>query len=396
VAASVQGTSVKRLLLVDDDPGVLFGLRRVLDRYRGEWQVVTAPGAERALSLMAEQPFDVVVSDTLNVEETGRPLLEEVQRLRPETVRVLITGAPSPEAALRALPSAHQVLSKPCGSVEFEQKLVEICWLGDLVSDAALKSVVGGLSTLSARPAAYDRLRSALAQPHTDLVQVGRLVEADMALTAKILQVVNSSFFGLARQMVNVGQAVAYLGTDALEALVLAASLGGLSGRASRVAGFDADALQAAAEDRALRARAAAPVALRDGAFTAALLSEIGQLVLACARPAELEQVLAAAAGDGPLQQVERQRWGFDHARVGAYLLGLWGLPVNVVHAVAYHHEPCGCELCTVIAAVPGVLCLPGVEAGPDGTDRRGDGTGRRRNGPDGLGALAAPTVARP
>jgi HD-like signal output (HDOD) protein len=368
----MRGTSLKRLLLVDDDPGVLFGLRRVLDRYRGEWQVVTATVAERALELVTDQSFDVVVSDTLSLAGTGRPLLEEVQRQCPATVRVLITSSPSPEAALRALPCAHQVLSKPCGSVQFEQKLVEICWLGDLVADAAVREVVGGLSTLSARPAIYDRLRAALAQPHTDLVQVGRLVESDMAVVAKVLQVVNSSFFGLARQMVNVGQAVAYLGTDALEAMVLSASFGGLAGPATRVEGFDPDAVQAAAEDRALRARAAAPTALRDSAFTAALLSEIGQLVLACARPREFAQVLAEAGAGHPLETVEQGLWGFDHGRVGAYLLGLWGLPVNVVHAVAYHHEPCGCELCAVLASVPGPLALGGDSPGGDGEARPG------------------------
>lgn len=341
---------MRRLLLVDRDPAVVFGLRSLLRRYRGEWEVVTATSAQAALAHLGSSPFDVVVSDTGIPGDDGTELLETVQRRWPESVRVLLSADASPERALKAVPSAHQVLSKPCEAAQFEQKMVEICWLGDLIADPAMKRMVAGMSSLTARPALYDRLRTALEQPRVDLAQVGRIVESDMAMVAKILQLVNSSFFGLGRQVVNVGQAVAYLGTSALEALVLSASIGSVA-LPKPVPRFNAEAVQSAAEERAARARSLAPARLRDSAFTAALLADIGQLVLACAAPAELGAVLAAAeAQHRPLHQVEQDMWGFGHARAGAYLLGLWGLPVNVVHAVDRHHDPCGCELCAVLA----------------------------------------------
>lgn len=340
------------MLLVDRDPAVLFGLRSLLRRYRGEWEVATATSGDSAVALLEGATCDVVVSDMHMPVDGGPELLEVVQRRWPETVRVLLSAAASPEAALKAVPSAHQVLPKPCEAAQFEQKMVEICWLGDLIGDGSIKALVGGLSALTARPALYDKLRTALQQPHADLVQVGRLIESDMAVVAKILQLVNSSFFGLARKVVNVGQAVAYLGTSTLEALVLSASIGSMT-PSRPVPGFDPDAVQAAAEEKAARARAVAPAELRDSAFTAALLSDIGQLVLACASPEGLARALASAHADQrPLHEVENELWGFDHARVGAYLLGLWGLPAAVVHAVGRHHHICACELCTVLGLV--------------------------------------------
>lgn len=343
---------MRRLLLVDDDPGALFGLTAVFRRYRGEWEVLTATSAKAALDLMSQNPVDVVVTDMEMPETDGSQLLSEVQRLYPDTFRVLLTGEPSAEAARRAVPCAHQALSKAGGASQLEHKLAEICWLGDLVGDSSIRTIVGGLSALRSRPAMYDRLRSALADPRTDLLQVGRLIESDIAVVAKILQLVNSSFFGLARPVSDVGQAVSYLGQDTLEALVLSASLVSVQ-PARPVPGFDADALQAAAEERAARARAVAPKDLKETAFTAALLSDIGQIVFAHAAPDEFAEVLATARAEGiSLYEAETARWGFGHGRAGAYLLGLWGLPLLVVHAVAYHHEPCGCEVCSVMKLV--------------------------------------------
>lgn len=308
---------MKHLLLVDDDPSVLSGIRRSLYRHRQEWHLDVCDNALLALSTLDIGRYDVIISDMRMPGMDGADFLAQVRQRHPGVVRVVLSAHAGTDASLRASHCAHQALSKPCDSGKLEAKLKDIFWLGELIRDEAVRDLVGGIDHLGGTgPALFAKVRNALSDPHVRLADIGELVETDIAAATKILQLVNSSFFGLGRAIVNVGQAVAYLGASVLEALVLSAEL-------STTAGPAYEHLQARAEARAARARQIAAADLRDQAFTAALLADVGE---------------AFIPGSD------------DHPRVGAYLLGIWGLPLAVVHAVAHHHTPCGCALCTTLA----------------------------------------------
>jgi hypothetical protein len=160
---------------------------------------------------------------------------------------------------------------------------------------------------------------------------VGQLVERDVGMTAKILQIVNSAFFGLPRRVVNAQDAVALLGYDTLKALVLSSGIfSQFDARRMRCLNLDAlwrHSTQAGVFARTIAVSEKLPRAAQDEAFTAGMLHDIGKLVLAQNFPEEYAEVLAEAqAGKRPPAEIEQARFGASHAELGAYLLGLWGI----------------------------------------------------------------------
>ncbi|MCC6992383.1 MAG: HDOD domain-containing protein, partial [Acidobacteria bacterium] len=198
----------------------------------------------------------------------------------------------------------------------------------------------GAISRLPSGAAVYADLTTA-AVKDTALDEMVRIVEQDPGMAAKILQLVNSSFFGRAEEMESARAAVVHMGVEPVQTLALAA-------RAFTPAGGDAPGDRETARLRchavavAQAARALSPDSrLADTAYTAGLLHDVGKLVLAAHLPEDYAAAQRRIASTGQATHVvEREVFGTTHAEVGAYLLGLWGLPALVVDTVAHHHDP--------------------------------------------------------
>ena len=102
----------QRILFVDDDPMVLRGLRRTLDTMRNEWDMSFAGGGPEAVDVLAQEPFDVIVSDMRMPGMTGVELLEHVREHYPQMVRIALSGQSSKESVLRSVGPIHQYLPK--------------------------------------------------------------------------------------------------------------------------------------------------------------------------------------------------------------------------------------------------------------------------------------------
>jgi HD-like signal output (HDOD) protein len=190
-------------------------------------------------------------------------------------------------------------------------------------------------------PRSYTELTELIADPDATAADAAAIVERDVAMTAKVLQLVNSAFFGLGRRVAKIGEAVHYLGLTTLRALVLHA--GAFEGFAPTrpIEGFDIGALQRCSH---LAARIAQAITddprTREDALTASMLHAVGLLVLARDDPYDFAETIADARRAGtPLQRVEYARHGSSHAELGAYVLGLWGLPDAIVEGVAHQHR---------------------------------------------------------
>lgn len=329
---------MRKILFVDDEPRVLEGLRNLLRRYRHQWDMAFAPGGPAALDLLKTQSFDVIVSDMRMPEVDGTALLRWVQREHPRSVRIVLSGHTELQAALQALPVAHQFLSKPCDAAELENMIERACQTQALVADPKIQQVVGGINQLPALPRIYQKLMQALAEDRTQARDVAVLLQQDMTLCAKLLQIVNSAFFRLARRITKIEDAVNYLGFIMVRNLALTVELFS----ANRQSGFSFGALQ----QHALRVAGLARLLSTDprsadDAFMAGMLHDIGKLVLALQMPEKYRQVLSVARQrPTPRWQIEQEVFGVSHAEVGAYLLGLWGLPYPIIEAAAFHHQP--------------------------------------------------------
>jgi HD-like signal output (HDOD) protein len=336
---------MKTLLFVDDEPRVLQGLQRQLHPMRLEWSMHFVDGAGRALEFMATHPVDIVVSDMIMPGMDGSQLLTEVAKRHPQAVRIVLSGHAEREAVLRLVGPAHQYLSKPCDADELRKAIVRAFALRDLLGNERLKQLTTQIKNLPTLPALQSQLTEELRKETPSLERVGAVISRDVGMTAKILQLVNSAFFGLAQPISTPAEAVAYLGLNTIRSLVLSLEIFSHYDQKSCPC-FSLDVLARHSWIAGVMARRIAQEQHRElqfleQCFLAGLLHDVGQLVLAFGLPADYTLVVNRATAENiPVWQVESEIFGATHADVGAYLLALWGLPNLIVESVAHHHQP--------------------------------------------------------
>jgi len=333
---------MRHVLFVDDEPRILDGLRRMLRSQRHEWEMGFAPGGEAALAMMEASPFDVIVSDMRMPGIDGAMLLCRVRELYPHVVRIVLSGHTELSAALQVVPIAHQFLAKPCDAEMLRVAVERACHLKALLSDDSIRRTVTALGDLPSLPRTYEALMQAVADPEVSLLKVARIIEQDVGVSAKVLQLVNSAFFGVAHSMTNIQSAVSYLGINTLKNLVLSVEIFRAFKPQRDLPGFSLEKLQRHAQLTAhIAARLPVPKHLAEIAVVAGMLHDVGKLILAWKLSSHFEKMLVEARGARcSVNKVEERENGFSHAEIGAYLLGLWGLPYTVVEAVALHHGP--------------------------------------------------------
>jgi HD-like signal output (HDOD) protein/CheY-like chemotaxis protein len=333
---------MKRILFVDDEQRILDALQNLLRRHRKVWEMVFACGGEAALKVLAERPFDVIVSDMRMPGVDGATLLRRVQQDFPHIVRIVLSGQTEHDVSRRMVHIAHQFLAKPCDAAKLQEVIDRACNLQALLGDEKLRDLVGQIGQLPVKPRIYSRLVSVLEDPKASLNDAAAILERDIATSAKILQVVNSAFFGLPQRLGNVNTAVCYLGSEMVKTLVLSIEINDGLGKIAPCPGFDFDRMQQQSLLSARISRQMLPDKMSaEDAFTASMLQDVGRLVLSTRTPQIFAELVASALGDSrPLVDIERERLGVTHAEIGAYLLGIWGLPYPIVEAVANHHTP--------------------------------------------------------
>jgi HD-like signal output (HDOD) protein len=317
------GWSVGRDVLLVGEPGTA---ERFPSGAEGRLETCASPD-EALVRLRSGAPCDVVVA----VELPGMDGVNLLARLRdeyPHVARIVVAPPPAVAVGFRIADLAHQVLPSGSDPAMLGEALQRTLALRELLADERLRALAGSVDGLPSLPRIYGDLTAALESPNCGAEEIADVVCRDPALAAKILQLVNSSFFGLPRQVTALPQAVAYLGVATLRSLVLSTEAMSLFRPAAKAAGLDVDALSARAVATATQASRLALPDCRSDAFTAGLLSDIGLLVLAAKAPDLIGR--------------DEAELGFSHGGLGAYLLGLWGLSPGIVEAVAFHHDQPG------------------------------------------------------
>jgi HD-like signal output (HDOD) protein len=216
-----------------------------------------------------------------------------------------------------------------------------VCKLQALVAGTAVREIVGRLDKLPSIPETYWLLTKTIANPDSGIEDVAKVVQRDPAMCAKVLQLVNSAYFGLARQLTSVGQAISYLGLDLIKGLALTLNVFGAASTTMPIAGLSFERLQRMAIMTAKLGKfIIGNPKEAEATYTAGLVHEIGTIILAMSVPERLSDVVQKAAQSGrPIDEIEREELGAGHAEIGGYLLGVWGLPTPIVEAVACHRD---------------------------------------------------------
>jgi HD-like signal output (HDOD) protein len=332
------------ILFVDSDDNQLQSLQRILREFSDKWQIHYANDADEALDIMQQEAVDIVVSETQLSGKQGSELLQEIQVRYPSTTRLLFSGEAMRTPAQEIVHHAHQFIAKPCNSDELINILQRIIHLRSLLNNPSVEEMISSLGTLPSLPSTYQQMITALQSDTATVKDIGRIVAQDIGMSAKILQMVNSAFFGLPQQIASPEHAVTLLGLETVTNLALSAGVftqldsdliaefqleqlwqhsmlvSGLVQRICQAAGMDQQASQV-------------PV-------LAGMMHDLGKLLLATQDSEEYRRIKQQSERDNvPMYEVESESLWCNHATIGAYLMGLWGLPFSAVEAVALHHS---------------------------------------------------------
>ncbi len=318
-----------RILFIDT-PQALQALEQSLGEVRPHWQVQVISEPMEALRVASTEQFDVVACAWRINRTFGPEVLRRIQAANPDSMRLLLLPPiiDASEAARQVLASAHQCLRKPISAANFAttvERLIAVRWL---LADPTLRQLLGRVDRLPSPPRLYLELQQAIGNPNTGLATVARVVGQDPGLATRVLRVANSVLFNRGAAVLDMTTAVNRLGLNVLSQIVLSCEV---FTRATHP-GTDVEALRRHSLLASQLARKLLPDAEQaQMAATAALLADTVGLL-----PPEITRA--------PIKEKLRvpRPWNGlpTEALVAAYLLGIWGMPSNLVEAVAFCHDP--------------------------------------------------------
>lgn len=303
-----------RIVITGEQSGQAAELELALAEFGLEWEVRWVPDP---LADGGATGADVLVTGLPPDDDAGR-WLAALRASHPDATRILLLEPGLDAASMHLLDGAHRVLQAPLDAGELIDAVESISDLRLLLDDPVLKRAIAHVDSLPPAPRMYFELMDMMSDPDVSIAMIADVLSRDPALAAKVLRLCNSAYFSPGREIIDIRSAVTRLGLQTLQQLVLASEVFGVPGGAS---GVDREAMQ----DRALRTSRLAGRLLggpsAELAAMAGLLAEVGLLL-------------------GDVNRLGGAEAGLSHSQAGAYLLGLWGLPMPIVEAVAYHSEP--------------------------------------------------------
>ncbi|MFK7854958.1 MAG: HDOD domain-containing protein [Granulosicoccus sp.] len=335
---------MKRILFVDDEQDILDALQDSLRKQIRRWDMTFVCGGEAAIAELLSNEFDVVVSDIRMPVVDGVGVLQYTKEQYPQTIRIALTGYSNRESTVQLTSLAQRYLTKPCNIDELEEAISRDSGLIEAFDNDAVKALAGSAGRLPGSDSKQQALMDLLNGSDGSIDDIASIVEEDIALTAKILQLANSSFFRRQTSVESAKQAVAYLGVDVIRSLVLANQLFEMTQALPPSQYFNATSIHHHSKLTGTIAKEiTTKPELSTTAFTAGLLHDVGKIIIAIEKPDLLAALMNASAG-APYTWVdssrEREILGCTHAEIGGYFLDLWGIPTAVVEAVTFHDTP--------------------------------------------------------
>ncbi len=333
------------IVFVDDQNNILQGFRRSLRSLENEWDIHYSIGGKETLRLMETTPIDIIVSDTNMPGMRGTELLKEVQNLYPQTTRLVLSGGGSRSDDISILlRTSHQFFSKPFDIEKLKSTVDRLLMLRERVSDEKLIKLVSGISKLPCAPHIYAAFKKEREGSSADLDKMGTYIAQDPGLTAKMLQSLNSTYFGVNKAGVHPFKAAQSMGPGTINYL------------------FDEDthfhtiepnhpnyaflskiyeqSLHAALLLEALAEAEKLSDPLKNIAYTTGMLGNVGTIILAYSLPEAYAKLTPEFKSPTQQAQLEKKTFGGTHEVIGAYFLGLWGFPETACTAVSYAQTP--------------------------------------------------------
>lgn len=346
----------KKILFVDDEIDQLKSMRVLLHSKRHEWSAKFVPTGAEAIERLSSENFDMVVTDLRMPDMSGEVVLEKVHEMQPGAIRFVLSGYSDSNEIIKSAKKAHQFLSKPCTPEQLIGAIQRSLELKKVILNENVSRAIAAINELPTLPKLYLELEEELNSEDSSVTRIGQLISSDVSMTASILKMVNSSFFGIYSKVSSPVKAVTLLGLNTIKGLVLGVHLFGSVD--DNHPDFSIQSLSEHCMYTGLLAKEIINIEkggreMEEQAFLAGFLHDLGKLVLFSSFPEKYSEVLRTLNSEHvSTYQAEADILGFSHAEVGAYLLALWGFDADVVNAVFSHHDPSKQDKCEVSPAL--------------------------------------------
>lgn len=311
------------------------------------WQLTFVANGREALAALSDSKYDLLITELSLPDMEANALLAETRESHPGVVRFVLTADDNRERMLRAISQSHQFLTKPLKMETLQMQVSNSLALRTVLTDDKLHARISQIHSLPTLPSIYNQLVAEMQSETASMQKVAALIKQDVSITAKLLQMTNSAFFGLSTRVENPLQAANLLGMDTVKSLVLTAGVfsqfddPGLPGFSIETIYNHSLAVGTSARHYANAFGLGRKQA--EDALMAGMLHDIGKLVMIANFREELTQSLTVAHHDKiPMHAAEKQVLGVSHCEIGAHLLSLWGLSDLILEAVTLHDTPSG------------------------------------------------------
>jgi HD-like signal output (HDOD) protein len=354
------------------DSTALFDLQILSDI----WEITFVRSRQCALDALAKTSFEAVATDVCGADGAEGEFLGDVARLFPDVARILLFNLADKPANEKGRALADQCMPKPCPADIFVDAIGRARLLHKLLADPAVTKLLSRLHKVPSVPSIYFRLVQMLQSPNSHLAEVAQVMSEDLVMTAKLLQMANSPFFGMKRTINSLEEAVTHLGLAQTKTLVLLTQVFAnyVEEKASRfsLAQLWRHSMGTARFARRIVNHEFDDPVLAETAFTAGLLHDVGKLFFAVNCPKDFDGLVGQAERNAmSYVNAERKLLGTTHAQLGACVLGTWGLPSEILESIAFHHTPSlhpGNSFCPLTAVHVGNFFEHGLNSGPSGT----------------------------
>jgi putative nucleotidyltransferase with HDIG domain len=334
-----------RVMLVDDDPLVMSGIARNMSMMGVKMDITVRTSAAEALKTLEKELVDVIITDLCMPGTDGTALLGEVHLRYPTVLRFVLSGEAKPEVVLQATRLAHQYLSKPCETAVLHKTIVDTLARIGTIKNPEVAKTISQLEGVPSRQASLAEFLRLLNDTTVPVDKIAASLRKDPGLSARLLKVANSPYFGHSGSVESLDDAIGLLGMDMIVSMAASHKLFAVTPPPAasnlRLDELWEHCVYVSSLVRHVGNKLRVPQSVLREAGTAALLHDIGKLVLAYAAPTAFAAARTRAHGDHmPSWQAEYFIFGNHHAEIGGCILKLWGLPAAVVDAVSMHHTP--------------------------------------------------------
>jgi HD-like signal output (HDOD) protein len=332
---------LKRILFVDDEAQILRSITRLF--MDTEYEVLTAESGADALDILEAEQVDVIVSDMKMPKMTGYELLSQVKKRFPNIVRIILSGFSDERIVFDALQKniAKLYILKPWENTVLINTIEKVFQIENVLrNNEKVLKIVNNADELPTIKTSYQKIINVI-ESDQEIYKIVEAIEADNSIVIKLLHIVNSSYYAV--KTGSIKRAVAYLGLDNIKNIVIASAfIDGLSFNSK-----DNKRLEQLWEHAFIANRIISIIyeflnkKIPETEMNAGLLSNVGIIfMIHSSHDKYMEIFEEVEKNNANIIELENKAFGTNHQEIGGYLLQWWDIPLPIVEAALYHHDP--------------------------------------------------------